>query len=121
MPSWAELRASAPCSRSAAAGGDGTLLPGLSKAYGVLNYTVWGLSERDYLTLRNEWYDDVRGMRTGVAGNYTSHTVGISHQFNDVFMVRPEVGYYRNWNEPAFDLGTKKGIWIYGADATIRF
>ncbi len=102
-------------------GGNGTVLPGLSRAGGVLNYTVWGLSDRDYITLRNEWYDDPRGMRTGFSGQYTSHTIGISHQFNDVMMIRPEVGYYRDWTFDAFDLGTKKGIWIYGLDYTFRF
>jgi hypothetical protein len=102
-------------------GGNGVILPGLSRAYGLLNYTVWGLSDRDFVTFRNEWYRDERGMRTGFAGTYTSHTIGLSHQFNDVLMLRPEVGYYRNWNQDAFDLGTKQGIWIYGFDLTFRF
>lgn len=102
-------------------GGDGVLLPGLSNTYGVLNYTMFGLSERDYVTVRNEWWKDERGMRSGFAGNYTSHTVGWSHQFNDLFMVRPECGYYSNWNNPAFDLGTRHGVWIYGFDVTMRF
>ena len=79
------------------------------------------LSKRDYITVRNEWWKDERGMRSGFAGNYTSHTIGLSHQFNDVLMLRPEIGYYRNWNEPAFDLGTRQGIWIYGFDLTWRF
>ncbi len=102
-------------------GGDGTLLPGLSSYYGVLNYTMFGLSKRDYLTLRNEWTRDDRGMRSGFPGNYTSHTIGWSHQFNDLLMIRPEIGYYRNWNNPAFDLGTKQNLIIVGFDLTFRF
>jgi hypothetical protein len=102
-------------------GGDGMLLPGLSEAFGVLNYTMFAFTNRDYFTIRNEWWKDTRGMRSGFPGNYTSHTLGLSHQFNDVFMVRPEIGYYRNWENQAFDLGTKHGIWIYGFDVTLRF
>jgi hypothetical protein len=102
-------------------GGDGILLPGLSQTYGVLNYTMFAFTKQDYLCFRNEWYKDERGMRLGTPGNYTSHTIGVSHYFNDVFIVRPEIGYYRNWNNPAFDLGTKKGIWIYGFDVSFRF
>jgi hypothetical protein len=68
-----------------------------------------------------EWWRDERGMRSGFAGTYTSHTIGLSHNFNSVLQVRPEIGYYRNWHEPAFDLGTKKGIWLYGFDMTLRF
>ena len=39
-------------------GGLGKFLPGMSPAYGVLNYTMFGLSRRDYFTVRNEWYGD---------------------------------------------------------------
>jgi hypothetical protein len=102
-------------------GGDGILLPGVSYDYGMLNYTELVLSKKDYITVRNEWYRDERGNRTGFPGTYTSHTVGISHNFSEVFQVRPEIGYYRNWNEQAFDNGTKKGIWLYGFDMTLRF
>ena len=102
-------------------GGSGALIPGLSEAYGVLNYTMYGFTKRDYLCFRNEWWRDQTGFRATFPGNYTSHTIGWSHQFNDLVMIRPEIGYYRNWNEPAFDLGTKNGIWIYGFDFTVRF
>ncbi|QJW94888.1 outer membrane beta-barrel protein [Frigoriglobus tundricola] len=102
-------------------GGDGTLLPGTSLAYGVLNYTMFKLCDRDYVTVRNEVYRDERGMRTGVAGTYTSHTVGLSHQFNDVMMLRPEIGFYRNWDNPAFDGGTRKNLLLAGFDFTVRF
>ena len=42
-------------------------------------------------------------------------------QFNDVLMIRPEIGYYRNWNNPAFDLGTKQNLIMVGFDLTFRF
>ncbi len=102
-------------------GGNGTLLPGISLTYGVLNYTMFGVSERDYITVRNEWYRDERGMRTGYAGTYTSNSIGLSHQFNDVMMIRPEIGFYRNWTENAFDGGTKRNLLMTGFDITWRF
>lgn len=102
-------------------GGSGALIPGYTQAYGILNYTMLGLSKRDYLTFRNEWWKDESGFRSGFRGTYTSHTLGLSHQFNDVLMLRPEIGYYRNWHENAFDLGTRQGTWIYGFDVTLRF
>ena len=102
-------------------GGLGKYLPGNSPAYGVLNYTMFQLSKRDYFTIRNEWWDDQRGERTGFATNYSSHTIGISHQFNDLVMIRPEIGFYHSYNVPAFDLGTKSNLLMYGFDFTIRF
>jgi hypothetical protein len=102
-------------------GGDGITIPGRSQAYGILNYTMFAFTGMDYITVRNEWYRDETGFRTGYAGNYTSHTIGLSHYFNNVFCVRPEIGYYRNWSSPAFDLGTKHGMWLYGVDMFLRF
>jgi hypothetical protein len=101
--------------------GDNPTLPGLSLTYGFVNYTALALTKKDYITLRNEWWRDERGMRSGTPGTYTSHTIGISHNFNDYLQVRPEIGYYSNWTNPAFDNGTRNGIWLYGFDVTLRF
>ncbi len=102
-------------------GGDGVLLPGMSYTYGVLNYTMLAVSNKDYFTLRNEYWRDERGMRSGFPGTYSSHTIGWSHTFNSTLQFRPEIGYYRNWTNPAFDLGTKQGMWMAGFDFTVRF
>ena len=102
-------------------GGIGKYLPGNSPAFGVLNYTMFQLSKRDYFTVRNEWWDDSRGERSGFATNYSSHTIGISHQFNDHVMIRPELGYYHSYNVPAFDLGKNSNLLMGGFDLTIRF
>jgi hypothetical protein len=102
-------------------GGDGTLIPGFTQSYGVLNCTMFAFTKKDYVGLRNEWYKDESGYRLGTRGAYTSHAINLSHYFNDVLIVRPEIGYYRNWENPAFDNGTRHGIWIYGFDLTFRF
>ena len=102
-------------------GGDGVHLPGESFTYGVVNYTMFAISKMDFITFRNEWWRDERGMRSGFPGTYTSNAIGLTHNFNAVLQIRPEIGYYRNWHEPAFDLGTKRGIWLYGLDMTLRF
>jgi hypothetical protein len=102
-------------------GGDLPLIPGLSQSYGILNYTAFAFTKNDYFTLRNEWYRDETGYRQGARGVFTSHSIGLSHYFNDVFIVRPEIGYYRNWTNPNFDNGAKHGIWVYGFDMTLRF
>lgn len=52
---------------------------------------------------------------------YYSGSLGLSHQVNDVVMIRPEVGYYRNFNRGAFDLGTEKAMTMVGVDMTLRF
>jgi hypothetical protein len=108
-------------SRFGTGGGIGKDLPGMSYAYGVLNYTNYGFTNRDYLTARNEWWRDERGMRSGFGSTYTSHTIGWSHQFSDVLTIRPEVGYYHSYNAKAFDIGRKNYLWQGGLDVIVRF
>jgi hypothetical protein len=102
-------------------GGIGADIPGTTLTFGVLNYTMFQLSKRDYIAVRNEWWKDTDGERSGFPGTYTSHTIGLSHMFNPWFMIRPEIGFYRNWTNPAFDNGTRKNMLMCGFDFTVRF
>jgi hypothetical protein len=102
-------------------GGIGADIPGMSRTFGVVNYTMFRFSDADFITVRNEVWCDHEGERSGIKGTYSSHAIGLTHNFSSYFQVRPEVGYYRNWSRPAFDLGTKKGQWVVGVDATFRF
>jgi Putative beta-barrel porin-2, OmpL-like. bbp2 len=102
-------------------GGIGADIPGTSLTYGVVNYTMFLLSKKSFLTVRNEWWRDEDGERSGFPGTYTSHTIGLTHNFTPWFQVRPEIGYYRNWTMPAFDLGTRKDMLMAGFDVTLRF
>jgi hypothetical protein len=102
-------------------GGIGTPIPGVALTYGVVNYTMFHVSKKDFITFRNEWWRDEDGERSGFPGTYTSNAIGLTHNFTPELQVRPEIGYYRNWTNPAFDLGTKHGILIAGFDVTLRF
>jgi hypothetical protein len=102
-------------------GGIGADIPGLSKTYGILNYTMYALSKRDFFTLRNEWWRDEQGERTGFRTSYTSHTLGWTHQLSDVLAIRPEVGYYHSYDAKAFDLGRRNYLWLGGLDVVLRF
>lgn len=102
-------------------GGLGPTVPGLSLTYGVLNYSMFKTSDKTFVTLRNEWVKDENGTRYGFAGNYTSNSIGLTYNVNSVLQVRPEIGYYRNWNNPAFDNGASKNMLMGGFDVTMRF
>ena len=69
---------------------------------------------------RNEWWRDPEGERSGYPSNDSSHTIGLSHQFSDPVMIRPEIGFYHSYDVPAFDLGKSKNLLMYGFDFTAR-
>ena len=102
-------------------GGIGANIPGVSQTYGILNYTMFQLTQRDFLTVRNEWWRDMQGERTGFATNYTSNSIGWTHQFSDSMMIRPEIGYFHSYDAKAFNLGKKNYLWQAGVDMTLRF
>jgi hypothetical protein len=102
-------------------GGLGAPINGTARTYGVLNYTLVQVNKRDYITIRNEWWRDEEGERSGFPSTYTSNAIGYCHNFNKYFQVRPEIGYYRSWEVPAFDLGTKKNMFMIASDFTVRF
>jgi hypothetical protein len=102
-------------------GGIGADIPGLTLTFGVLNYTTVQISHRDFFTVRNEWWKDTDGERSGVPGVYSSHTIGLTHQFTPEIMIRPEIGLYRNWTQPAFDNGHLKNLVMAGFDFTVRY
>jgi hypothetical protein len=82
---------------------------------------VYQISKRDFITIRNEWWKDTDGERSGFPSTYTSNAIGWTHNFTPEFQVRPEIGYYRSWTVPAFDNGTKKNQFMCAFDATLRF
>jgi hypothetical protein len=102
-------------------GGIGADIPGLTLTFGVLNYTEIQISRRDYITIRNEWWKDTDGERATFPGTYTSHSIGLSHNFTENLQIRPEIGFYRDWTQPSFDNGTRKNQVMAGFDFTIRF
>lgn len=102
-------------------GGIGADIPGTTFNFGAVNYTMLKFTDKDFIVLRNEFWRDVDGQRSGFRGTYTSHALGWTHNFNTIFQIRPEVGYYRNWKNRAFDLGRKKGLLMAAFDVTMRY
>lgn len=102
-------------------GGIGKDIPGTTLTYGAVNFTMFKFSDKGFTTVRNEIWRDVDGEHSGYKGIYSSHAIGFTYNFNTLFQVRPEVGYYRNWDQKAFDLGKRKGMVLAGIDVTARF
>jgi hypothetical protein len=102
-------------------GGIGADIAGTTFSFGVLNYTTIQISKRDFITIRNEWYKDEDGERTGFPSVYTSNAIGLTHNFTPWLQIRPEIDFFRSWTVPAFDNGTRKNLYFAAFDVTLRF
>ena len=99
--------------------------PGQDKCFApewaVVNYIEKQLSKSDYLTLRNGYFDDVRGQRTGTKSRYSEHLLGWGHWFGSTILLRPELRYEHSYDSPAYNGGTKKDQFIFAGDLIFKY
>ncbi len=99
--------------------------PGQQSCYApewaTVNYVERQFGKKDYLSIRNEFFDDIKGQRTGYKDKYSEHMIGWGHWIGTTILMRPEISFMRAYNRPAFDTGTKQNqtmiagdlIWFY--------
>jgi hypothetical protein len=90
-------------------------------SYAIVNYLEKQLGKHDYLSIRNEFFDDFRGQRTGFRTAYTEHLLGWGHWIGTTVLFRPEIRYERAYNAPAYDNGTKKNQFTFASDVIVFF
>jgi hypothetical protein len=106
----------------ASGGGCGPTIPGLSDSIGAVNYFQIKLSEKDYMTIRNDVLADLKGQRSGFKTVYSSHTVGWSHWLSNELIVRPEIRYDHGWSSVMpYDNGAHKNQFALITDFIVKF
>ncbi|MGA2892992.1 MAG: outer membrane beta-barrel protein [Xanthobacteraceae bacterium] len=73
-------------------------------------YVNYSPNELNNFSLRGEFYMDPNGFRTGVATNYAETALSWQHWLSPQIELRPEIGYYRSLNAPAFNGNVAEGI-----------
>jgi hypothetical protein len=89
--------------------------------WAVVNYLEKKFGLHNYLSIRNEYFDDIRGQRTGFETKYTEHTLGWGHWIGTTVLFRPEVRFERSYTVPAYDNGTKKNQLMLAGDVIYFF
>lgn len=105
----------------AGGGGCGPIIPGKSSEIGVVNYTEFKFADKDFLSLRSDYLDDINGERSGFATAYTSFTAGVTHQFTDFIEVRPEIRYEYATRATPYNNGLKQNQFTVATDMIMRF
>ena len=89
--------------------------------WAMVNYVEKQLSGHDYLSIRNEYFDDMKGQRTGYKSRFTEHLLGWGHWVGTTVLFRPELRYERSYDLAAYDNGTKKNQFTFAADVIFFF
>jgi hypothetical protein len=94
--------------------------PGQNSCYApewaMVNYAEKEISKKTYLTIRNEFVDDMKGQRTGYKNHYSEHMIGVGHWIGSTILIRPELRFDHAYDRPAFDSGTKKSQFVVAGD-----
>jgi len=84
--------------------------------WAILNYVERQIGKHNTLSFRNEYFDDIKGQRTGYQTKYTEHEVAWNHWIGSSIVFRPEIRFERSYLRPAYDDGTKKNQVIFAGD-----
>lgn len=95
----------------------------------IVNYVERQFSKHDYLTIRNEFFDDRQGQRTGTKTRYSEHLLGWGHWIGTTILLRPELRFEHSYDRAAYDSsclpcgmpGTKKSQLTFASDAIFFF
>jgi Putative beta-barrel porin-2, OmpL-like. bbp2 len=95
--------------------------PGYAPEWGVLNYTMFRIAPAAFLTMRNEFYDDIVGSRTGHATKYSEHSIGITWWPDRIITLRPELRFDHSYDTAAFDNGTRRNQLTASMDFIVHY
>jgi len=84
--------------------------------WSVLNYTNRQLGAHDSISFRNEFFDDLRGQRTGVKGRYLESGISWNHWIGSTIVFRPELNWAHNMDNVVFDGGTRHSQFMFASD-----
>ena len=87
----------------------------------VVNYVEDEFNTHQYLSIRNEFVDDIKGQRTGYATKYSEHLISYGYWIGSTVLFRPELRLEHSYDLVAYDLGTKKTQFVVAGDLTYHF
>lgn len=89
--------------------------------WAIVNYLEKQFSTKDYLSIRNEYFNDIKGQRTGFRAQYSEHLIGWGHWIGSTVLFRPELRFEHAYDAPAYNAGTKKSQLAFASDVIFHF
>ena len=89
--------------------------------WAIVNYTEKEFNKSNYLSIRNEYFDDIRGQRTGFKSRYTESFLGWGHWVGSTVLFRPELRFEHSYDARAYSNGTKSSQFVFASDVIFFF
>jgi hypothetical protein len=89
--------------------------------WAIVNYVVKEFSPKSYLTIRNEYFNDIKGQRTGFKTQYSEHLIGWGYWLGSTVLFRPELRFEHAYAAQAYNGGTKNSQFVFASDVIFHF
>jgi hypothetical protein len=89
--------------------------------WAIVNYVEKKFSNKSYLTIRNEYFNDIKGQRTGYRTNYSEHLIAWGYWIGSTILFRPELRYEHAYDAPVYNDGTKRSQLVFASDVIFHF
>jgi hypothetical protein len=93
----------------------------LAPEWAMVNYIERQLTPKNYISLRSDFLDDVKGQRTGIQTRYTEGTLMWGHWVGSTILFRPEVRFDHSIDRPAYDDGRRSNQFQLAMDLIFKF
>jgi hypothetical protein len=89
--------------------------------WAAVNYLEKQVSPKNYVSLRSDFLDDMKGQRTGFKNRYAEETLMWGHWVGSTVLLRPEVRLDHAFDRRAYDDGTRQGQFQLAMDVIFKF
>jgi hypothetical protein len=89
--------------------------------WAAVNYVEKQLSDKNYLSIRTDFLDDLKGQRTGFKTSYTEGTLMWGHWVGSTVLFRPELRFDHSFRVRAYDDGTRDNQFQLALDVIFKF
>ena len=89
--------------------------------WAMQNYLEKQLSDKNYLSIRTDFLDDLKGQRTGHKTPYAEETLMWGHWVGSTVLFRPELRFDHSFDARAYDLGTRSNQFQLAMDVIFKF
>jgi hypothetical protein len=89
--------------------------------WATVNYVEKELSTKNYVSIRTDFLDDMKGQRTGYKTRYGEETLMWGHWVGSTVLFRPEIRFDRAFDRRAYDNGTRQNQFQLAMDVIFKF
>ena len=89
--------------------------------WAAVNYVEKQINLKNYLSIRTDFLDDMKGQRTGYKTRYAEETLMWGHWVGSTVLFRPELRYDHAFDRAAYDNGTRRNQFQLAMDVIFKF